>query len=568
LIMNYLPDAKNHGAEIYTRVAVRRVERREGRWLVYYQVLDAGREVFGAPPLLVSADLVILAAGTLGSTEILLRSKAAGLVMSEQVGLHFTGNGDVLGFSYNADEEIDGVGWGPQPPGELPRVGPTITGIIDQRQGPDLDEGLVIEEGAIPGVLAKFIPQAMALAAKAIGTDTDQGWLDRIQETGREWDSWVRGPYHGALRNTQTYLVMTHDGSGGRLYLEDDRLRVAWPGVGAQPIFQRVNDILKRATMPLGGTYLQNPIWTKAFKHRLITVHPLGGCRLAAEAESGVVNHLGQVFSSTSGYAVYDSLYVCDGSIMPRSLGVNPLLTICALAERGVARLAKARGWQIDYRLPSAPGQSAAPPRLGLQFSERMTGFFSESVKDDFAQGFKRGREEGSAFEFTLTIIADDLNALLDSSGHLSRTLGTVTAPSLSPQPLTVTGGKFNLFIKDSDHPNTRQMQYRMKMITAAGRPYYFYGFKMIHDDPGFDAWTDNTTLYSTIYDGDSQDSPILGRGILVITPEDFTRQLTTIRVTNAANVEEELAAKVRFGRFFTGVLFDTYAGIFGSSRT
>ena len=568
LIMNYLPDAKNHGAEIYTRVAVRRLEHRDARWLVYYQVLDASREVFGAPPLFVSADLVILAAGTLGSTEILLRSKAAGLALSDQLGQHFTGNGDVVGFSYNADQEIDGVGWGPHPPGELTRVGPTITGIIDQRQEPQLDEGLVIEEGAIPGVLAKFIPQVMVLAAKAIGTDTDRGWLDTIQETGREWDSWVRGPYHGALRNTQTYLVMTHDGSAGRLYLENDRLRIAWPGVGEQPIFQRVNDILKQATIPLGGTYLENPIWTAAFKHRLITVHPLGGCRLAADAENGVVNHQGQAFSGTSGVATYDSLYVCDGSIMPRSLGVNPLLTICALAERCLARLAQEQGWQIDYRLPSAPGPAAPLPLLGLQFTERMTGFFSASVKDDFAQGAKQGRKDGSAFEFTLTIIADDLNAMLDSPEHLSRTLGTVTAPFLSPQPLTVTAGEFNLFVKDPEHPNTRQMQYRMKMANDEGRTYYFYGFKVIHDDPGFDAWADNTTLYSTVYDGDSQDSPILGRGIIVITPEDFTRQLTTIRVTNAANPEEQLAAKIKFGRFFTGVLFDTYAKIFSTPRS
>ncbi len=563
LIMNYLPDARNHGAEIYTRVAAQRIERQDERWLVHYQVLEAGREEFSAPPLFVSADLVILAAGTLGSTEILLRSQAAGLSLSNQLGHHFTGNGDVLGFSYNADEEIDGVGWGAHHPGELTPVGPTITGIIDKRQEPQLDEGLVIEEGAIPGVLATFIPGVMALAAKALGQDTDSGWLDLINEKRREWDSWVRGPYHGALRNTQTYLVMTHDQSAGRMYLEDDRLRIAWPGVGEQPIFQRVNEILKQATIPLGATFVKNPIWTELFKHNLITVHPLGGCSMAENAENGVVNHKGQVFSGTSGIAVHESLYVCDGSIMPRSLGVNPLMTICALAERCLARLAQDRGWQINYQLPSAPSHTTAPAVLGLQLTETMKGFISPQVKDDFAQGAKRGQEDGSPFEFTLTIISDDLEAMLTKPEHQARTLGTVTAPFLSPQPLTVMEGDFNLFVEDPDQPKTRQMHYRMKLMTTAGRAYYFYGFKVIHNDPGFDAWADNTTLYSTLYDGDSQQSPILGRGILVISPEDFLRQLTTIQVTHAANPEQQLEAKVRFGRFFTGVLFDTYAGIF-----
>jgi cholesterol oxidase len=90
--MNYLPDAWNHGAEIYTHVAVRHLERRNDRWVVHYHLLNSGREKFDAPTMFVTADLVILGAGTLGSTEILLRSQAMGLSVSGRVGHHFTGN--------------------------------------------------------------------------------------------------------------------------------------------------------------------------------------------------------------------------------------------------------------------------------------------------------------------------------------------------------------------------------------------------------------------------------------------------------------------------------------------
>ncbi len=49
VLMNYLPDARNHGAKIFTRVAVRFVERKNDRWLVHYQLLDTGQELFDAP---------------------------------------------------------------------------------------------------------------------------------------------------------------------------------------------------------------------------------------------------------------------------------------------------------------------------------------------------------------------------------------------------------------------------------------------------------------------------------------------------------------------------------------
>ncbi len=65
----------------------------------------------------------------------------------------------------------------------------------------------------------------------------------------------------------------------------------------------------------------------------------------------GAVNHKGQVFSG-AGAAVHDGLYVYDGAMVPTTLGVNPTLTISALAERCCALIAADRGWSIDYALP------------------------------------------------------------------------------------------------------------------------------------------------------------------------------------------------------------------------
>ena len=56
------------------------------------------------------------------------------------------------------------------------------------------------------------------------------------------------------------------------------------------------------------------------------TAHILGGCIMADSPEKGVTDYSGHLFG-------YDNLFVVDGSIVPSNLGVNPSLTITALAE-------------------------------------------------------------------------------------------------------------------------------------------------------------------------------------------------------------------------------------------
>jgi cholesterol oxidase len=349
ILMNYLPDAVDHGAEVFTQIAAHYLERQGEGWWVHCQRLDdrAGART----ALALSADIVILGAGTLGSTEILLRSAANGLLLSPALGSRFSGNGDMLGFSYNCDEEINGVGFGDRRPEEMQPSGPCIAGIVDARKGRALADGMVLEVGGIPGAFAAWLPLAFAATAKLLGVDTDYGLRDKLREQGRELESKLKGPYAGAIGNTQTYVVVAHDDSGGTMYLDDDRLRIRWPGVGKQPEFEKASELMRRATEALGGTYLPIPTWNTLTNQQLLTGHPLGGCVMADDAQDGVVNHKGQVYSNASGTTAYRGLYVADAAVIPHSLGVNPLLTISALAERSCHQLARDHGWTISYAL-------------------------------------------------------------------------------------------------------------------------------------------------------------------------------------------------------------------------
>jgi cholesterol oxidase len=339
VLMNYLPEAKRRGAEIYVGARVAHLERVGERWRVRFGVLQPDGKAFSASDHAVSADVVVLGAGALGSTEILLRSRGAGLTLSPALGQGFSGNGDMIGLVYNADRPVNGVGWGRRSPVGRAPVGSCSTGLIDARAGVAREQGFIMVDGAIPGAFGKWLPATFIALDKLTGRDTDSGFGDRMREKGRAWSSKLFGPYVGAVHHTQLCLVVAQDDAAGRLSLENGRLVLRWPDVGRQAPFARASEAIRSAADALGGTYIPNPIWHEWLGRKLISGHPLGGCRVADDARAGVVNHKGQVFGAEAGTAVHRGLYVLDAGTVPRALGVNPLLAITALAERSAEHL-------------------------------------------------------------------------------------------------------------------------------------------------------------------------------------------------------------------------------------
>jgi cholesterol oxidase len=559
--MNYLPDAVAHGAQIFTGAAVHSVVRDTAtqQWRVRYQLVGLGRESYDAPDLAVSADIVILSAGTLGSTAILLRSRDAGLPVSAQLGQHFTGNGDVLAFAYNTEVPINGIGWGAHKDGEIAPVGPTITGLIDHRNTPDVKDGFVIEEGSLAGPIGLAMMGVLGIAAPADGVKVPEpaSRAGSLDADARIVESLLRGPYHGAMNHTQTYLVMAHDDDGGQILVEQGRPRIRWPNAGKQPIYAAIEKTLEAATVALGGDYVRDPISTQLLGDGLVTVHPLGGCAMADAAEHGVVDEAGRVFSEATGTAVHPGLYVMDGAVVPLSLGVNPLLTISALAERNCAQLAAAQGWQIDY---ASQGDAVPPPpqKIGLRFTETMVGSYAPGA----LTGGPSPDSGSSPMSFTLTVESDDLADMLSTPQHAARTLGTLTCPALSAQPMTIADGQFNLFVVDETQVDRRDMNYRMTLESVEGTRYFLFGQKIITRSSLLELWPQTNTLYAQIRASEAVDAPVIGEATLIITPANFLKQMHTIEVTNAPDLETRLEWTLKFGKFFAGVLFTEYGGV------
>jgi cholesterol oxidase len=204
--------------------------------------------------------------------------------------------------------------------------------------------------------------------------------------------------------------------------------------------------------------------------------------------------------------------------------------------------------------------------KTGIEFTETMRGYLAKGATGEFEAAAAKGKQENSPFEFTLTVASDDLEDMLSNPQHPAKMNGTVTAPVLSDKPLTVRDGVFQLFVENPDDVDTRNMNYRMTMTAQDGRSWFFTGFKVVHPNPVWDIWHDTSTLYITVYDGPDDNSPVYGKGVLHILPADFAKQMTTLKVTNAANPVDALKQMARFGHFFAGVLFDIYGGIFSQS--
>jgi cholesterol oxidase len=158
----------------------------------------------------------------------------------------------------------------------------------------------------------------------------------RVRQTlfGGKWSGQVADLFHEVLRDDLSYrssvlLCMGLDKGDGALSLKDGRLDIRWPQTSCMPLYQAIVDCGRKFRAFAGaGFFSPLPTWTWPVRNN-ITVHPLGGCALAHDAEHGVAsagNDRGQVFG-------YKGLYVADGSVLPGALGANPAATISAVSE-------------------------------------------------------------------------------------------------------------------------------------------------------------------------------------------------------------------------------------------
>ncbi|KAM3073444.1 hypothetical protein ACMFMG_004660 [Clarireedia jacksonii] len=595
-LVTYLADAWNWGAEMFCECEVRYVEKhpeQEG-YLVYFAWHGSNRGSFKPN---IYEDLmwvhakkcVFLGAGAIGTTEILLRSKSLGMSMSDRVGKGMSGNGDMLAFGYNTNDNVNAVGRA-SPAADNP-IGPTITGIIDNREGHENHlDGYVIEEGAIPKALAPLI-QFMLERLPGSEAPDNLSQLEKLRHTLASAGSTFLGPYYkrGSIEKTQVYLVMSHDSNQAILTLKDDKPLLEFLGVGRSDHVKKINNVLKEATEAVGGTFVNNPFYS-ALGQQEITVHPIGGACMSPDntAQYGVTNHFGELLTG-HGNQTYPGLIISDAAVIPTALGVNPFATITALAERSVEHAARNLGLTIDYEtknrlldlfgkpkfLPPHPQLSSVQSdevaratalvdetedskTSGFGFTEVMEGFIHVGPnlkgdhKEDYEIAAKTARGLCEASRFFLSVKAFDTHKTVHRADHSAMLTGTFVCASLPGSPFMVQRGDFQLFSVDHQAPGTRNLTYDFDMTSTEGKQLHFHGYKIVDSSVALGPWkfwSAASTLYVTISEKGNRNA-VLGRGMMHIEPKAFLSQLFTLKAVGT-NFWSRLQSTTSFMTFF-----------------
>jgi cholesterol oxidase len=339
--ITYVKRAEQFGAQVYPLHEALRLDPPQGdggHWRVGLRDLEHGSS--GE----VRAPVLVLAAGCLGSSRLLLKNRSRLPRLSRALGSHFSGNGDALGAAFNPSARDIGRAH--------TDYGPSMTSVLDYTD----EHGFLLADGGLPTQFSGLLEIVRFV------DDVHYGWrglLLRIKRLAtlvglsdqplahRHVRPRVQLSTSRPIDDSLVFLMIGRDAADGQMRLTPlfKCFDIRWSEKRSEGLFSAMKTVVEQLAKATGAEpFFALKTWPLS---AYITVHPLGGCPMADDPALGVVDDAGKVHG-------YEGLYVLDGSIVPTALGVNPSKTIAALAERGVERLIGGLGGPGATSGPSA----------------------------------------------------------------------------------------------------------------------------------------------------------------------------------------------------------------------
>ena len=329
---NYLAKAAAAGVELRSGCEVDEIAPSDGGYVVSGTDHRGGED----QPFEIECRLLVVAAGAVTSTGLLMRSahrftSDRQLDPGQVLGKHLSGNGDygVTGV-VGDDFELAVEGHKGKPMSSFcPSFWKQHQFILIPFYAPPLYLAL----GQPSTILRAADPEAVGRASTGIAPGPD-GRPERAYGLAYK----QRLAQFGPKMLTMGCLALDRCEGEVRLGSGAGRYEVAWRETDAstEARWSAAVKTMRQIYQALGGE-----MFLDAYRERgaVSTAHPLGGCRMAERDDDpfGVVDPFGESIENRN-------LFVVDGAIIPSALGVNPSLTIAALAEAIAARLIAGEG--------------------------------------------------------------------------------------------------------------------------------------------------------------------------------------------------------------------------------